>query len=284
LGCGTIFGPSVGVISHWFKRRRGIALGLTATGSSLGGTVFPIAANRLLNEVGFQWTMRILGFILILTLGCANLTLQRRLPPVNVKGGLLNMAVFKNKAYTVWCLSGFVAFLGLYTVLTYIETSAIFVGVDPRFAFYLISIANASSGFGRILSGLMSDRVGAINIMAPLTLLAGITTYIWPFAITKNSLIAIAVLYGFGSGAYISLISVPTIAFGEIEDVGRRIGMSMSICASGALAGPPISGAINGATRGFKVVGYYAGSMVLVSVCLMLISRHLHLKKIFGKF
>jgi hypothetical protein len=39
----------------------------------------------------------------------------------------------------------------------------------------------------------------------------------------------------------------------------RLVGMSMTICASGALAGPPISGAINGATRGFKVVGYYAG-------------------------
>jgi len=33
----------------------------------------------------------------------------------------------------------------------------------------------------------------------------------------------------------------------------------MSILALGALAGPPISGAINAATGGFKVVGYYAG-------------------------
>ena len=74
--------------------------------------------------------------------------------------------------------------------------------------------------------------------MAPFTLLAGITTYIWPFAITKHSLIVIAALYGqicffviyfifadffqFQVCAYISLINVPTIAVGEIEDVGRR--------------------------------------------------------------
>ena len=48
-----IFGPAMGIISHWFKKRRGVALGLTATGSSIGGTIFPIATKRLINEVGF---------------------------------------------------------------------------------------------------------------------------------------------------------------------------------------------------------------------------------------
>jgi len=60
--------------------------------------------------------------------------------------------------------------------------------------------------------------------------------------------------------------------------------VALTIGAVGALAGPPISGAINGATRGFKAVGYYAGTMVLLSVGLMLISRHLHLKRLSGKF
>lgn len=46
---------------------------------------------------------------------------------------------------------------------------------------------------------------------------------------------------------------------GDTNDVGRRVGMFMSILALGALAGPPISGAINTATGGFKAVGYFAG-------------------------
>lgn len=46
---------------------------------------------------------------------------------------------------------------------------------------------------------------------------------------------------------------------GATDDVGRRLGMLMSILALGALAGPPISGAINTASGGFEVVGYYAG-------------------------
>jgi MFS transporter, MCT family, solute carrier family 16 (monocarboxylic acid transporters), member 10 len=49
------------------------------------------------------------------------------------------------------------------------------------------------------------------------------------------------------------------MAFGEIADVGRRVGMSFTIIGFGALIGPPISGAINTATGGFEAVGYYAG-------------------------
>jgi MFS transporter, MCT family, solute carrier family 16 (monocarboxylic acid transporters), member 10 len=51
------------------------------------------------------------------------------------------------------------------------------------------------------------------------------------------------------------------MAMGALEDVGRRSGMLMTIVAMGALAGPPISGAINVATGGFAAVGYFAGSL-----------------------
>ena len=49
----------------------------------------------------------------------------------------------------------------VFLVLTYIDVSATFVGIEPNFSFYLISIANASSGFGRVAAGLMSDRIGS---------------------------------------------------------------------------------------------------------------------------
>lgn len=81
----------------------------------------------------------------------------------------------------------------------------------------------------------------------------------------------------FASGAYVSLIASPIIAFGmhwsfsilliradslssgETGDVGRRTGMYFTVLAFGAIAGPPISGAINVATGSYTIVGIYAG-------------------------
>lgn len=53
LASGAVFGPTVAVIAHWFNRRRGFALGMNAVGSSVGGTVFPIAARELILRVGY---------------------------------------------------------------------------------------------------------------------------------------------------------------------------------------------------------------------------------------
>ena len=47
-----IFGPSLTVVSHWFNKKRGMALGLLSIGSSVGGTIFPIAARNLIPAVG----------------------------------------------------------------------------------------------------------------------------------------------------------------------------------------------------------------------------------------
>ncbi|KAJ7504172.1 major facilitator superfamily domain-containing protein [Mycena galericulata] len=283
LSCGMIFGPNMGIIGHWFRRKRGLAMGISAMGSSIGGTIFPIATHKLIPLVGFPWTMRICAFILIFTLGFANLTLARRLPPKNVKGGLFNLQAFKSLAYTLYCLSGLVAFLGLYTVLTYIDVSAVTVGVSPNFSFYLISIANGCSLFGRLVGGIVSDKIGPLNVLIPMTFIAAGMTFAWPYARTESALIAIAALYGVVSGSYVSTFPLPVFALGDVADVGRRTGMALTVAALGALAGPPISGAINTATGGFKAVGYYAGGTIVLAVLLMVGTRQLRLGRLWGK-
>ncbi|KDQ61310.1 hypothetical protein JAAARDRAFT_32317 [Jaapia argillacea MUCL 33604] len=284
LASGAMFGPTQGIIAHWFKKRRQTALGITAVGSSIGGTVFPIVFRNLVGKIGFPWTIRVIGFILFFTIGIANMCLRRRLPPVNISGGLFNWKAFKSAPFTIYVFTCFVAFLGLYTVLTYIDISAVSVGISPDFAPYLVSIANASSALGRLLGGFLADRVGGINIMVPFTMVAGIMTYVWPFAHSQSSYIIVAIIYGLTSGVYVSLLIAPILALGETGDVGRRVGMTMTIQAFGALAGPPISGAINGATHGFTAVGIYAGTMIMFSVALMLTVRYLVLRRLWGKF
>ena len=147
-------------------------------------------------------------------------------------------------------------------VLTYIDVSASAAGISPEFSFYLVSIANAGSGLGRILSGMLADKFGPLTVTAPLNLLCAIMTYIWPHATTKGPLIVIGIIYGFCSGAYVSLVPAPFIMMGDTHDAGRRTGTAFSVIAFGALAGPPVSGAIYQATGGFNDVGYYAGNVL----------------------
>ena len=61
LGMGLFFSPSVSTLSHHFQRSkyRTVAYGLQATGSSIGGIVYPIMMRALIPKVGFGWAMRI---------------------------------------------------------------------------------------------------------------------------------------------------------------------------------------------------------------------------------
>ncbi|KAI0310462.1 MFS general substrate transporter [Amylostereum chailletii] len=283
LSSGIVFGPTMGVIGHWFKKRRSTALGLSSLGSSTGGTLFPIIFRNLTIAVGFKWTMRIIAFILLAFLGIANLVLRRRLPPTVVSGGLVDLRQFKNPAFSLYTAAGFIGFLGLYTVLTFINASAPMQGVGDDLAPYLIAIANVGSMVGRIACGFIADRIGALNIMTPATALAGLFTYIWPYVFGTGPVLAITILYGISSGAYVALLAGPIMTMGRTEDLGRRTGMYFTVMALGALAGPPISGAIVDATGNYKAVGIYAGSSVMVAVVCMVASRYYALKGWTGK-
>lgn len=118
--------------------------------------------------------------------------------------------------------------------------------------------------------------------MAVFTATAGIMTFAWPFARNEPQLIAIATIYGyawslfvtncqltqfrFSSGGFVALFAVAAVAMGDMEDAGRRVGMFMSLAAFGAVAGPPISGAIGTASGGFVDTGFYAGGFIKCAV------------------
>ncbi|KZT55000.1 MFS general substrate transporter [Calocera cornea HHB12733] len=284
LGSGCVFGPTMAVVSHWWHKKRSMAFGIVAIGSSLGGTLLPIAVSKLLPLVGFPWTMRIIGFILLATTAFANLVMKRRLPPVNVKGGLVNLAAFKHIPYTLYTAATCVTFLGLYTALTYFNVSAQQPGINPSVISYIVSIANAASTVGRLTSGALADHMGPVNVLIPFTALAAVTTYAWPYCTTTASIIVIAIIYGLSSGAYVGLMGAPLAQMGLLTDMGRRMGMTLSIAAAFALTGPPISGAIYDTYGSFHQVGFYAGSMVIASCVLLIGTKYAATGSLWSKY
>ncbi|KAJ7327511.1 MFS general substrate transporter [Mycena albidolilacea] len=274
IGSGLMFSTMLTVVTQWFKKRRGFALGVTCFGGALGSTVQPIILRQLIAKVGFAWAMRSLGFILAFVLVITNVCIARRLGPVKAPGGLLGLHAFRSSsALSVFGVCTFVTFLGLFTMLTYISSSAIAFGISPNFAFYLVAIVNFSSGIGRVSSGLLGDRFGAMNIMTIMTASAGAATIAWPFCRTIPNITGISVLYGFTSGAWLALIGSTVGQMGGIEDLGRRLGAINTIAGVGTLCGPPISGLFADSRLGYIAVGYFAGGALLVGASLIFVSR-----------
>ena len=111
-----------------------------------------------------------------------------------------------------------------------------------------------------LLTYLHYIALGATNVMIPASFFAGVLTFIWPYTRGKAELFTLAVTYGISSGSMVPLMGAPIMALGQGADVGRRTGMYFTIVSLGALAGPPISGAIVHATGGYTAVGIFAGA------------------------
>ncbi|KDQ06837.1 hypothetical protein BOTBODRAFT_192820 [Botryobasidium botryosum FD-172 SS1] len=285
LSAGFLFGPILPLMQHWFRRRRATAYGITATGSSTGGTVLPIVVRKLIPMIGFKWTIRVVGFIFFLTIGVPNLVLRTRYPPTKSKSGLLDMSIFKSAPYSFHVAGLFVSFLGMYTVLTYIDVAGVSAGLDPNFTFYLVSIANAGSAVGRLSGGLMGDRIGPINTLIPMTLAAAVTTFAWPYCTTKAALIPLAILYGMCSGVFMGICAaIPSPPSNPVnpQDRGRMVGMLFTIASIGSLVGPPISGAIHDKYGGFHQVSIYAGCMIVFAAVLLTCARQAAIGRVWG--
>src|SRR5437667_129541 len=70
--------PSLSTVSRHFMKHRGIAVGLSISGSSIGGVIWPIMINKLLNSdrVSFAWTIRMVGFAMMPLVAIACLTVR----------------------------------------------------------------------------------------------------------------------------------------------------------------------------------------------------------------
>ncbi|KAL4063343.1 major facilitator superfamily domain-containing protein [Scleroderma yunnanense] len=282
---GMLFGSTPAIVSHWFLKKRSRAFGVLAMGSSIGGTVLPIATQQLFGRVGFKWTIRIVAFILTLAVFIANLLLRPRLPPSNIKGGLFNWAAFKNPAFTCCVIAYNVTLLGLYVPLIYLDLSGQAAGLSPNFTFYLIAIANCASLVGRLSSGILADKYGALNTLIPTTFIGGLMSFAWPFATSHVvPLVVVTIIYGCATGAFVSLIPSAPARLGGMNDAGRRIGMAITAMAFGAAGGPPVAGIIQTKSGGFKDVGVYSGGVIVIGCILLAITRRLALGKWTGKF
>ncbi|WXC58020.1 hypothetical protein SNK03_003918 [Fusarium graminearum] len=275
IGVSAIFQPALSVIHGWFDSKRGAAFGILSTGSSIGGIIFPIMVTRLIKLVGFGWSMRICAFMIMFLLIIANLTVKCFTPPRPQKVSRSQLVKPLREPEFVFCLLGFFFFtFGMFIPINYLPVQALQAGVDPNFAQYLIPILNAASLFGRIISGILGDRIGRYNIFIIVCYLSTIWILaLWIPCNTQNGLIAFAALFGYSSGAYVSLIAPLVAQISPIQEIGFRTGMVFFMSSIGGLTTNPISGQILEKPNGWIGVKVYAGVFCFVGTTFIFAAR-----------
>ncbi|ROV87530.1 hypothetical protein VMCG_10686 [Cytospora schulzeri] len=278
LGAGMSFTSSITVVGTYFSTRRSTAMGLAATGSCLGGIIYPIVLRCLVRSEGLSlaWATRIMAFIMLATLSVSIALMRPRLPP-RKSGPLVDMDSLRNPPFATWLCAVFFVFIGLYIPFFYVQNYALSIGVGTDLAFYMLIIMNAASIPGRIFPALLADKIGNLHIIIPSVLLSGVITLSWISVETQSSLIAISVFLGVFSGSIQGVVPalVPFLC-PDLSKLGSNIGMTLSASGVGLLIGNPVAGAILGNQDGvWWGLWTFAGVTILLGFVLLCAVRFL---------
>ena len=287
IGASMIFYPAMSTAVTWFHKRRALALGIMASGSSLGGVIFPIMVQDLIPLVGFPWTMRICAFVILALLIISNLTVKSRLPPFPKPFTVMDFITpLAEPPFGVMAAAAFFVFFGLFIPFNFVTLSALSLGVDPNLSNYLLSILNAASIFGRILPGYAADKLGRYNVqIAMCGVCAIIDLALWLPARGTAPIIVFCVLYGFASGAFVSILPAIIAQISDVRQIGTRTGSMFAIVSLAALIGNPIGGALLvDDSGGYVYAQVFAGVTVFVGTVLFATSKGLCKGKLLKKF
>lgn len=221
--------------------------------------------------------MRITAFMILGMMVVANLTLRSRLPAKGWTEWHLSEFTkhFKEPGFVLTVAAAFLFFFGMFLPFNYIVVSAKRNGMSSTLAGYLVSILNATSIIGRILPGWIGDKVGRYNVMIMITYGSGILTLaLWLPTSGNAPTIIFASLYGFTTGAFVSLAPACLAQISEIREIGIRNGALFACVSLAALTGAPIGGAL--VTRydgGYLGLQIFAGVMLLSGSTVFVVAR-----------
>ncbi|EIW78924.1 hypothetical protein CONPUDRAFT_59234, partial [Coniophora puteana RWD-64-598 SS2] len=246
IGMGMRFLPSLSVPSHYFRRRRGLTMGIIMSGDSVGAVVYPIMLNHLFATVGFAWAVRIVSFLGMGLLVSAGLLMRTRLPPTRPDGSaysqlkkiigdltfsLSRMTLVTNLSvlFQVFCIQLFATLHN--------ESGIIVTYIVSRLALLPVFALSACP---------TEDRdIHSTAVLIPITFVSGYLVFVMLAATDTGILVVFAVLHGFFSSADILTIAVyvPSVA-DSLPIVGSLSAPAYASFSFGLRTGNPTAGAL----------------------------------------
>ncbi|KAJ5774890.1 hypothetical protein N7457_009786 [Penicillium paradoxum] len=289
ISMGLVTWPMLVLVGQYVKVKRAAAMGIVLAGSSLGGVIWPIALDKAIKnpKIGFPWTMRIVGFVMIpcFLFSCVsakspiapvsnaeneeNATEPKSKPP-NHKAEALDL--LRKPSLQLLCLAMFITYFGMFSPFFYTTSYAVDQGFSTSLAFYTVSIVNGASFFGRIVPGIVADKYGKFNCCILANIFAGIIALCWTKVTSVAGLVIWSAAYGFASGGILSLQQACAGQVASATTLGLAIGSVSGSTALSAMANVPISGALV-ENYGWLSLSIFSGASLIVGGVLLIAAR-----------
>lgn len=283
IGNGMMYVTSMVAVQHYFDKKRAMATGLAVSGSGVGTLVFGILTQKLLDTLGWRYTLVVEAGIILLGVVCGALfkplpdeekvetvpdgdvmgLYERQQATACCKCDFIDLTLFKKPIFIMFCISVICFCFGYHVPFTYTpERASKVFGVEPSQASLLVSIMGLSNVASRLVFGWIGDRSEGIRFyMAGMVLTLGGLTSILIFLFTTYPLMILySILFGAFTGCWASLFPCILVDLLGLDYIEQSLGQSLFAGSFAFLLASPMSGWIIEGTGGnfdapFMVVG-----------------------------
>ncbi|KAF9383741.1 hypothetical protein BGX21_001511 [Mortierella sp. AD011] len=308
MGGSLTYFAGLSLPAQWFiTRNRGLVTGIAISGGGIGGLwMSPIISSILLSK-GLRWTMLALAIAHLVLLMPVCMLFRTRIESgrqrakriqrfgyrkgesseQDKKRKFVDFSIMRDTRFCMLFVAGIFVVSGYFTPFYFISSYAQQHGASTSTASLMVGLMNGFSAVGRIVMGIVSDRIGPINALFISTFAATLTLlFIWTFAKTTAVMFVFSILYGLCCGAYLSSTVSVSVAICGLDRLAVVAGIIYAGMAVGSLIGSPTSGAILstiGHNTDYTGVILWSGLVMLIGTAILFALKYKTDKNMFVK-
>jgi MFS family permease len=259
LGSSATFGPMVADVSHWFLKRRGLAIAIVASGNYLAGAIWPPILQEAIVSFGWRSAYFWVGVFCVCTMVPLAFLLRRRpvidqgSVPISAKAATAAAPVSPNVVLVLLAVAGVGCCVAMAMPQVHIVAYCGDLGFGPAIGAEMLSLMLGLGVVSRLASGVIADKIGGVG-----TLILGSTLqclaliFYLPFD-GLVSLYLVSALFGLSQGGIVPSYALIVREYFPARQAGSRVGIVLMSTVLGMALGGWMSGEIYDLTGSYQM-------------------------------
>jgi MFS family permease len=257
FGCSGTFGPIVSDMSHWFRKRRGIAIGIASCGNYASGAIWPPIVQHFVTTDGWRAThIGIAVFCLVMMIPLA-LMLRRPSPVehVELSGAAAargSLGLKPNTLQALLAIAGISCCVAMAMPQVHIVAYCGDLGYGVARGAEMLSLMLGFGIVSRLASGWICDRIGGLRTLLLGSALQGVALLMFLPSDQLATLYVASALFGLFQGGLVPSYAIIVREYFSPREAGARVGTVLMATLFGMALGGWMSGAIFDLTGSYK--------------------------------
>ena len=257
FGCSGTFGPIVADMSHWFRKRRGIAIGIASCGNYAAGAIWPPIVQHFIISDGWRAAHIGIGIFCLVTMIPLALMLRRPSPVEHVDASGADSArgtigLKPNTLQALLAIAGIACCVAMAMPQVHIVAYCADLGYGVARGAEMLSLMLGLGLIARVASGSIADKIGGLGALLIGSALQAFALLLYLGFNGLTSLYVVSALFGLFQGGIIPMYAVIVREYFPPKDAGVRTGIALMFALFGMALGGWMSGAIFDLTGSYR--------------------------------